>query len=96
MALDIPKFSSEAEEAEWWYEHRDEVEQQFLEAAREGRLRRGSTVLERLRMRQQGVLTVPLSKEQMAKLHELAQQRGIEDAAYAQELLTQALDREAR
>jgi hypothetical protein len=31
----IPKFNSEAEEADWWYEHRAELEEEFLQAAKE-------------------------------------------------------------
>jgi hypothetical protein len=40
--LKIPEFASEAEEAQWWFDHRDEVTPAFEEAAREGRLRAGS------------------------------------------------------
>jgi hypothetical protein len=38
----IPNFSSEAEEAEWWYANREWLTQEFLQAAKEGRLKRGS------------------------------------------------------
>ena len=31
MALVIPKFATETEEAYWWYANRDLVEQEFLE-----------------------------------------------------------------
>lgn len=33
----IPKFASEAEEAEWWYDHREEIAADMLAAVREGR-----------------------------------------------------------
>jgi hypothetical protein len=39
--LGIPKFASEAEEADWLYEHREELGQEFLEAMREGTLHHG-------------------------------------------------------
>lgn len=42
MALIIPKFATEREEADWWFENRDLVEQEFLLAAKEGRLKRGT------------------------------------------------------
>jgi predicted DNA binding CopG/RHH family protein len=90
----IPKFSSEAEEAEWWYANREWLTQEFVQAAKEGRLKRGSTVMERLRARQTGSLTVPLSSDELTKIHDLAQRRGMEDAMYARDLLHDALDRE--
>ena len=37
--MKIPTFSNEAEEADWWYEHRGELSREFDLAAREGRLR---------------------------------------------------------
>src|SRR5438105_2600836 len=37
-----PTFASEAEEAEWWYNHRDEISKAFADAAARGELRTGS------------------------------------------------------
>jgi hypothetical protein len=33
----IPAFQSEAEEAQWWYDHREEIGADMLAAVREGR-----------------------------------------------------------
>jgi len=90
----IPNFSGEAEEAEWWYANREWVTQEFLQAAREGRLKKGSSVMERLRVRQSASLTVPLTSDELAKIPDLAQRRGLEDAMCARDLLHKALDRE--
>ncbi len=38
--LEITKFNTEAEEADWWHDHRDQVEASFVQAAKEGRLQR--------------------------------------------------------
>jgi len=38
----LPKFASEAEEARWWYDHRDEIADDIIKASREGRLGLGS------------------------------------------------------
>jgi hypothetical protein len=43
--LEIPKFAGEEEEAKWWFENRGKLEEDFMEAARTGRLRNGSTTL---------------------------------------------------
>jgi hypothetical protein len=40
MGLQLPQFESEKEEAEWWFNHRAEVEAVFLLAASEGCLQR--------------------------------------------------------
>jgi hypothetical protein len=34
----LPDFKSEAEEAKWWFDHQDEVFEDFEKAAAEGRL----------------------------------------------------------
>jgi hypothetical protein len=38
----IPVFATEAEEAKWWYENREELAQDFVEARKAGRLGEGS------------------------------------------------------
>jgi hypothetical protein len=40
----IPKFANEAEEAKWWYDHREEIADDILAASREGRLSEGIKV----------------------------------------------------
>ena len=36
----IPKFATEAEEAQWWYDNREEIGKDFERAFAEGRLKR--------------------------------------------------------
>jgi predicted DNA binding CopG/RHH family protein len=36
----IPKFATEAEEAQWWFDNREELDKDFAQAFAEGRLRR--------------------------------------------------------
>lgn len=38
----IPVFATEAEEAKWWYDNREELAQDFVEARKAGRLGEGS------------------------------------------------------
>ena len=93
----IPKFSSESEEADWWYANREWVEQEFEQAAREGRLKQGSTVLNRIRAATgSNSLTDPLSADDLSKLRNLAAQQGQDEAAYAGALLHEALEQESR
>jgi hypothetical protein len=45
--LKIPSSASEDEEAEWWFQNREELADDFARAASEKRLKSGSTVLRR-------------------------------------------------
>jgi hypothetical protein len=38
----IPVFATEAEEAKWWYDNREELAQDFVEARKAGRIGEGS------------------------------------------------------
>ncbi len=44
----LPKFANEDEEAQWWYDHREEIGRDFERAAADGTLGEGS-VARRLR-----------------------------------------------
>lgn len=39
----LPEFASEAEEARWWFEHDDELTEDFERARQEGTLGHGTT-----------------------------------------------------
>jgi hypothetical protein len=40
-ALVVPKLETEAEEAQWWYDNRDVLEENFIEAIKNGTIHRG-------------------------------------------------------
>ena len=39
---DMPRFESEAEEAQWWFDHREDVMRDIANAAKNGTLGEGS------------------------------------------------------
>ena len=49
MNRELPKFASEAEEAQWWFDNRKELDRDFAEAAQRGEVKR--VTLEVLRER---------------------------------------------
>lgn len=49
--VDIPKFESEAEEAEWWDRHREETARRLEEAVASGKTTTLPAVLKRARAR---------------------------------------------
>ncbi len=38
----MPKFETEAEEAQWWFDHRDDLSDEFIRRAAEGTLGEGT------------------------------------------------------
>jgi len=85
--LVIPNFSSEAEEAEWWYENREALAEEFDLAERKGTLRFGSTALRLAK----GEVIVRVSPEDAATIQRLAAQSGQPEGAYAGAVLHEAL-----
>jgi hypothetical protein len=57
----IPVFETEAEEAKWWYDHREELADDFVAAIREGRT--GSGVVRRFQMREEAAAQAAKEKE---------------------------------
>lgn len=55
----LPKFKNESEEARWWFEHRAEIGNDLLSAARQGRLGEGSLAR---RARKIQEITAPLDR----------------------------------
>jgi hypothetical protein len=89
--MTIPKFANETEEADWWYEHRKEVSQEFAKAAKEGRLRRGTLA----RLAGLRPATVRLNIADAQKADTAAQKRGMEFSAYLELLIHEALEKES-
>jgi predicted DNA binding CopG/RHH family protein len=83
----IPKFRSEAEEAEWWDSHPDVATQIMERALKAGRARR-AVPLKAVTMR----LPVP----DIEAAQHLAQRKGLPYQTYIKMILHEALDRERR
>jgi hypothetical protein len=81
--LQVPKFASEADEARWWFEHREDVADEFELAEREGRLGRGT--VSRL------ANAIALDPEDVARARALAERRGLDYQAYVKMVVHQAL-----
>ena len=107
--LKIPRFRSEREEADWWYEHRDALEAAFLKAATDGRLRRGAEVLRRAGLSDDAALvgrgrrsplptksiTIRLPVEDIERAAAIARQKGVGYQTVIKLLLHEALKQEA-
>ncbi len=98
--LKLPKFASEAEEAQWWFDHRDdEVTKAFEDAAAEGTLRTGSVASLGLNENAAGVApatTIRLDPDDVSRARALAAQRGLRYHTYLKMLVHEALAAEER
>jgi predicted DNA binding CopG/RHH family protein len=83
----LPDFKSEAEEAKWWFEHQDELLEDFEQAAKEGRLGRGTAA----RLGGIPTTTVRFDPEDIALAQEEASKRGLEYQMYLKMLVHEAL-----
>jgi len=94
--LVVPKFANETEEAEWWYENRHLVEQEFLAAAAEDRLGRGTLKrrAEEAQARLQAEATIQLDAEDAQKARIAAEKRGMALQSFVKMLLHEALSKE--
>jgi hypothetical protein len=82
----IPKFDSEADEARWWFEHADELMDDFDAAAADGTLGHG-TVARRFGLTN----IVELKSNDVDLARELAARHGVEYQTYVQNLVHDAL-----
>ena len=95
---DIPKFQSEAEEAEWWDRHREETAEWMEKAAAGNETTTLSDVLQRARQRAGAIPTVSIriDPDDIARARSLAAKKGLRYQTYLKMLLHEALQREER
>jgi len=86
---DVPKFASEAEEADWLYENREKIENEFVEAIQNGSVRRG--ILSPQQMRE--LVSVDVAREDFTKAGELADAAGVERTTFMREIFHLALQK---
>ena len=90
----IPKFANETEEAQWWYEQRDQLTDN-AEAA----LARGELKLRRL-VPEKDVparnITIRIDEQDLSRARDLAAKRGLQYQTYLKMLLHEALDNEEK
>jgi predicted DNA binding CopG/RHH family protein len=88
--LKIPDFKDEAEEARWWFENQDLLDEQFVKGAAEGRLGRGTAA------RRAGIptTTIRLDPADIARARIQAERRGLKYQTYLKMLIHEALERE--
>lgn len=87
----LPKFKTEAEEAEWWDRNPDFIARQFEKAAKQGRIMRG--------LPGRGAthaVTIRLAEKEVRTAQALAEKAGVPYDAYIQSVVRRELDREQK
>jgi hypothetical protein len=72
--IKIPKFENEADEANWAYEHREDLSAAFHKAAQEGRVRQGTL---KRRARVEAALEAALKSKEIVVTAEELSGRGL-------------------
>lgn len=94
--LTMPKFASEREEADWWFNNQDFALQVLQRAKAEGRLGHGS-VKRRLAEKQAAIsTTIRLDPTDLSLAKQQAERKGLRYQTYLKMLLHEALGREER
>jgi len=89
--LEVPDFTSEAEEAKWWFDNQDALDDEFLAAAEEGRLAWG-TAARLVGLEGDSIYPDPAD---IALARAQAEKKGLKYQTYLKMLLHEALTKEA-
>jgi hypothetical protein len=92
--LIVPKFPTEAEEAAWWDNHMDAVEENLVEAIQGGTASRGTAPRVLREARELESITIQMPRSDVNRAERLSARKGLSSEAYLQSLLHEALERE--
>jgi predicted DNA binding CopG/RHH family protein len=85
----LPDFKNEDEEAKWWFDHQDELDKDFAQAAAEGRLGRGTAA----RLGGIPTTTIRFDPGDIALAREQTNKRGLKYQTYLKMLAHEALQK---
>ncbi len=88
--IQVRKFASESEEADWWYDHREEHGEIMANAMEEGRTMTMKQFLEKHGL-ESPLTPVPLDSQDVRRARKQADARGMDAEVYIRGLLHEAL-----
>ena len=96
--VQMPKFRSESEEADWWASPagRAYVKQKSAEARSKGTKPRGSSLVARLNKKSSVQIAIRLPEADLAQARKIAERKGIGYQTLLKMLVREGLTREAR
>ncbi len=90
----VPKFDSEAEEARWWDEKRNMVEEELLKAIRDGTVQTGTAQKLAMQSKTSKNITIRMPVDDLERARRFAERKGLGYQTYMKMLLHEALNRE--
>jgi len=94
--VSVPKFATEAEEAEWWYRNRDKIEDALLKAIDNGTIRRGTAQRLTREARASRNVTLRIAEADLDLARKQAEGKGLPYQTYIKSLLHEALTKRER
>jgi predicted DNA binding CopG/RHH family protein len=95
--LKVPKFATEAEEAKWWDDHRNEVEENLMKAMERGETQHGTAQRLVKEARESKNITIRMAQSDLALARKQAEEKGLPYQTYIKSVLHEALvKRESR
>jgi predicted DNA binding CopG/RHH family protein len=91
----IPQFNSEAEEARWWFEHREQTASLLENAIADGRTTKLAAILERKRVAgPTPTVSIRIDPADLTRARIQAERRGLRYQTYLKMVLHEALEQE--
>lgn len=92
----VPKFRTEAEEAQWWYDNRDKVEEALINAMDNGTIRRGTARRLTNEARASRNVTIRMAEADLDLARKQAEEKGLPYQTYVKSVLHEALVKRER
>jgi predicted DNA binding CopG/RHH family protein len=93
---EIPSFATEEEEAQWWFDHREQTADWVKEAVAQGRTTNLAQIRERRAQGATPTVSIRIDPADLSRARELAARRGLRYQTYLKMLLHEALEQEGR
>ena len=94
--LVVPNFKTEAEEAQWWYDNRDKVEDALVNAIENGTIRRDTAKRLTREARASRNVTIRMVEADLDLARKQAEEKGLPYQTYIKSVLHEALVKRER
>ena len=91
----VPKFATEAEEAKWWDDHKEMVEDNLIQSIRDGTARRGTARRLALEARASRNVTIRMAEADLVLARKQAEEKGLPYQTYIKSVLHEELVKRA-
>ena len=92
----VPKFGTESEEAKWWDDHKDMVEENLIQAMRDGTVQRGTAARLVREARLTRNVTIRMAEADLDLARKQAEAKGLPYQTYIKSVLHEALVKQQR